>query len=95
LPTQHARSPAPPPGEPWDCCPRSALKRTLALLQERHGLTIKAGFELEFVLLKQLSPAAAAASPLRVEGTDFVAVEGGPYSSSSGFDEFCEGEGPR
>lgn len=38
--------------QPWSCCPRSALKRALAQLESRHGLTLVAGFELEFVLLK-------------------------------------------
>jgi len=42
----------PAAGQPWSCCPRSALKRALAQLESRHGLTLVAGFELEFVLLK-------------------------------------------
>ena len=46
--------PCAPPGEAWACCPRSALKRCLGLLQSRHGLALKAGFELEFVLLKEV-----------------------------------------
>lgn len=41
-------------GEPWACCPRSALKRCLARLEERHGLKLLAGFELEFVILKEV-----------------------------------------
>lgn len=52
------RPPPPPPhhhittGQPWSCCPRSALKRALSTLEARYGLTVVAGFELEFVLLK-------------------------------------------
>lgn len=39
-------------GQPWSCCPRSALKRALSSLESRFGLTLMVGFELEFVLLK-------------------------------------------
>ncbi|KAI8476690.1 MAG: hypothetical protein J3K34DRAFT_400151 [Monoraphidium minutum] len=77
-------------GGPWDCCPRSALRHCLGLLEARHGLSLLVGFELEFVLLRELAPAAAAGHPHRVPGTCYVPVEVGPYSSSSGLDEFCE-----
>lgn len=36
-------------GTPWAVCPRAFLARGLAALKERHGLTLKAAFEHEFV----------------------------------------------
>lgn len=38
-------------GEPWECCPRGFLKRAVAELRGRHGLTMCAAFEHEFTLL--------------------------------------------
>lgn len=70
-------------GEPWECCPRSALKRTLALLKERHGVTILAGFELEFVLLKEESGGG-------MGGASFAPVDSALYSSTAGLDAQCE-----
>ncbi|WBU61525.1 glutamine synthetase family protein [Paracoccus albus] len=35
-------------GTPWDVCPRGFLKRVLAALEERHGLSVRAAFEHEF-----------------------------------------------
>lgn len=35
-------------GTPWDVCPRGFLKRVLAALEARHGLSLKAAFEHEF-----------------------------------------------
>lgn len=35
-------------GSPWDVCPRGFLKRVLAALEDRHGLSVKAAFEHEF-----------------------------------------------
>jgi glutamine synthetase len=37
-------------GQPWDCCPRSFLRRTLADLRRETGLRVVASFEHEFVL---------------------------------------------
>ncbi|MEM9223527.1 MAG: hypothetical protein AAGB11_14165 [Pseudomonadota bacterium] len=34
----------------WEGCARSQLARTLALLEERHGLTLRVGFEHEFYI---------------------------------------------
>jgi glutamine synthetase len=82
------RALAPPPtGKSWACCPRSALKRVLASLKERHGLTIKAGFELEFVLLKDVGPG----GPGALAGTSWAPVDNATYSSTSGLDAQCEG----
>ncbi|MGW6459283.1 glutamine synthetase family protein [Streptomyces sp. NPDC055078] len=39
-----------PDGEPWDCCPRTFLKRALADLHRLTGLRATAGYEHEFVL---------------------------------------------
>jgi glutamine synthetase len=36
-------------GTPWPVCPRGFLKRGLAALEDRHGLTLKAAFEHEFL----------------------------------------------
>lgn len=36
-------------GAPWDVCPRGFLTRGLEALRTRHGLTLKAAFEHEFV----------------------------------------------
>jgi glutamine synthetase len=36
-------------GTPWPVCPRGFLKRGLAALKDRHGLTLKAAFEHEFL----------------------------------------------
>lgn len=38
-------------GEPWELCPRSALKRTIQKLADRH-MTVKAAFENEFTVYK-------------------------------------------
>jgi glutamine synthetase len=38
-------------GAPWECCPRTFLKRALAALSERAGATVTASFEHEFQLL--------------------------------------------
>ncbi len=39
-------------GEPWDCCPREFLRRSLAALSARTGATVLASFEHEFQLLR-------------------------------------------
>ncbi len=36
-------------GEPWECCPRSFLKRSLEALRHETGLSVLAAFEQEFV----------------------------------------------
>lgn len=36
-------------GTPWSVCPRGFVKRLLGELETRHGLTVKAAFEHEFV----------------------------------------------
>ncbi|EIE21810.1 glutamine synthetase/guanido kinase, partial [Coccomyxa subellipsoidea C-169] len=44
------------PGDPWECCPRAALKSILATAQREHGLTFRIGYESEFTLLHQPPP---------------------------------------
>ncbi|KAK9918078.1 hypothetical protein WJX75_001014 [Coccomyxa subellipsoidea] len=44
------------PGDPWECCPRAALKSILANAQREHGLTFRVGYESEFILLRQPAP---------------------------------------
>lgn len=68
-------------GEPWSCCPRSALKRCLARLRSRHGLALRAGFELEFVLLQKGAGAG-----------DWAPVDAATYCSTSALDAQAEGE---
>lgn len=43
-------------GDPWECCPRAALKSILATAQREHGLTFRVGYESEFILLRQPAP---------------------------------------
>jgi glutamine synthetase len=67
-------------GTPWDCCPRTQLRSTLAQLKADTGLTVTAAFEHEFVL--SADPAAAAEHPFGVQallaaepfGTELVAA---------------------
>ena len=42
-----------PDGTPWECCPRSILKKALDRLAEDHGLSIMAAFEHEFALVDE------------------------------------------
>lgn len=39
-------------GQPWSCCPRDALRRVLAAARRSAGVSIVAGFEHEFILLR-------------------------------------------
>ncbi|KAL6749003.1 glutamine synthetase I [Haematococcus lacustris] len=65
-----------PPGVTWSCCPRSALKRMLAVLEQEWGLRVRVGYETEFVLLK------ASSCP----GAPLVPVDGQPYCHSAALD---------
>ncbi|MBN8866511.1 MAG: glutamine synthetase [Solirubrobacterales bacterium] len=44
-----------PDGSPWECCPRTLLKDSLAELKERTGLGVIASFEHEFQLDEETS----------------------------------------
>jgi glutamine synthetase len=69
-------------GAPWDCCPRSLLRRTLAQLKADTGLTVSAAFEHEFVLSADASDGASSEHPFSVQallaaepfGTQLVAA---------------------
>lgn len=67
------------PGTPWDCCPRSALKRVIDQLQQRYGVSLRVGFESEFLLLRPLS--SGQAPPHRL-----VPVDCSVYCQSSAFE---------
>ncbi|BBN12985.1 glutamine synthetase [Marchantia polymorpha subsp. ruderalis] len=61
------------PGTPSELCPRTTLRRLTGLLEEEYQLTMRAGFEAEFYLLKK------ATEPERWE-----AVDSSSYCSSTG-----------
>jgi len=62
------------PGSPWQYCPRSTLRNVTQTLEKEFGLTLRAGFESEFYLLK------------RAEGEKkWQGVDATPYCSSAGF----------
>ncbi|GLC37381.1 hypothetical protein PLESTB_001593400 [Pleodorina starrii] len=44
---------APRSDTPWDCCPRRALINTCDMLRDNFGLSVKVGFEVEFLLLER------------------------------------------
>lgn len=65
------------PGEPWEYCPREALRRVLKVLKDEFDLVMDAGFENEFVLLKSVS----------WEGKEeWVPIDSAPYCSTASFD---------
>ncbi|XP_011657677.1 type-1 glutamine synthetase 1 isoform X1 [Cucumis sativus] len=41
------------PGEAWEYCPRETLRRLSSILKNEFDLEMKAGFEIEFLLLKK------------------------------------------
>ncbi|PON48998.1 Glutamine synthetase, type III [Parasponia andersonii] len=65
------------PGEPWEYCPREALRRVSKILKEEFNLVMNAGFENEFYLLK---------SVLREGKEEWVPFDLTPYSSTSAYD---------
>ncbi|EXB75910.1 Protein fluG [Morus notabilis] len=65
------------PGEPWEYCPREALRRVSKLLKEEFDLVMNAGFENEFFLLK---------SVLREGKEEWMPFDSTPYSSTSAYD---------
>jgi glutamine synthetase len=46
-------------GDPWECCPRSFLRDSLAELREELGVSLTASFEHEFQLSAEEAPALA------------------------------------
>ncbi|MBA0550744.1 hypothetical protein Golob_021666 [Gossypium lobatum] len=66
------------PGQPWEYCPREALRRVSKVLKDEFNLEMNAGFENEFYLLKKI---------IRKEMEEcWVPIDSKPYCSSSGFD---------
>ncbi|XP_060967693.1 protein fluG [Cannabis sativa] len=65
------------PGEPWEYCPREALRRVSKILKEEFNFVMNAGFENEFFLLK---------SVLREGKEEWVPFDFTPYSSTSSYD---------
>lgn len=65
------------PGEPWEYCPREALRRAAKVLKDEFDLEMNAGFEKEFYLLK----------PVTRDGKEeWVPFDSTPYCSTSSFD---------
>ncbi|KAL4420619.1 hypothetical protein ABPG75_010275 [Micractinium tetrahymenae] len=73
-----------PPDEPWGCCPRTALRRVLGRAQERHGLTLQLGFELEFYLFHKPEKGEVGGSTGR--GGVPPPLDGSNYCSASALD---------
>ncbi|KNA07938.1 hypothetical protein SOVF_167260 [Spinacia oleracea] len=65
------------PGEPWEYCPREALRRVAKVLKREFNLEMNAGFENEFYLLKPVS---------RDGKEEWVPFDSTPYCSTSSFD---------
>ncbi|XP_078427645.1 nodulin/glutamine synthase-like protein [Wolffia australiana] len=65
------------PGLAWEYCPREALRRASKILKEEFNLVMNAGFECEFILLKNI---------LREGEEEWVPVDKFPYCSSSAYD---------
>ncbi|KAK6943902.1 Glutamine synthetase, catalytic domain [Dillenia turbinata] len=65
------------PGEPWDICPREALRRVSRILKDEFDLVMNAGFEYEFYLLKSIQ---------REGKEEWIPFDLTPYCSTSSFD---------
>ncbi|PNW84530.1 hypothetical protein CHLRE_03g146627v5 [Chlamydomonas reinhardtii] len=91
---------APKSDGPWECCPRRALRNTVKMMEENFGLTMKVGFEIEFLLLEPVpgsgaaagAAGAAAAAPRcagaggELYGTGWRPVDNKLYCQSSAMD---------
>lgn len=65
------------PGEPWEYCPREALRRVAKVLKEEFNMEMNAGFENEFYLLR----------PVTRDGREeWAPFDLSPYCSTSSFD---------
>ncbi|XP_059063957.1 protein fluG-like isoform X1 [Cryptomeria japonica] len=62
------------PGQPWDYCPRTTLRRIATKLEEEFGLVVNAGFESEFYLLR------------REDNNNWIGIDSTPYCSTAAFD---------
>lgn len=60
-------------GALWACDPRAALARVLDLLHQQHGLSVRLGFEHEFVLLQKSGHSSQATTlPPPVERSNYA-----------------------
>lgn len=65
------------PGEAWEYCPREALRRVSRILKHEFDLEMKAGFEIEFLLLKK---------SVKDGKEDWVPFDSSSYSTTSSYD---------
>ncbi|GLT89846.1 hypothetical protein SLE2022_078100 [Rubroshorea leprosula] len=65
------------PGEPWEYCPREALRRVTKVLKNEFDMEVNAGFENEFFLLKKQE---------REGKEEWVPIDLTPYCSTAAFD---------
>ncbi|WCJ34437.1 glutamate-ammonia ligase catalytics glutamate-ammonia ligase [Euphorbia peplus] len=65
------------PGQAWEYCPRTALRRVCKVLEEEFNLVMNAGFENEFVLLKSVA---------KDGKEEWVPVDSACYCSASAYD---------
>ncbi|XP_011657676.1 type-1 glutamine synthetase 1 [Cucumis sativus] len=65
------------PGEAWEYCPREALRRLSSILKNEFDLEMKAGFEIEFLLLKKA---------VKDGKEDWVPFDSSLYCSTSSYD---------
>ncbi|CAK7325958.1 unnamed protein product [Dovyalis caffra] len=65
------------PGEPWEYCPREALRRVSRVLKNEFDLVMNVGFEIEFLLLKKVE---------REGKEEWVPIDSKPYGSTLGYD---------
>ncbi|GLI60908.1 hypothetical protein VaNZ11_003143 [Volvox africanus] len=72
---------APRSETPWDCCPRRALRQTCKMLHDNFGLTMKVGFEVEFLLLER-----APSGDGGLMGSGWRPVDSSVYCQSSALD---------
>lgn len=75
--------------EPWEFCPRGFLRRMVAAA-EGAGLVVRAGVELEFVLLTPAGAATGGAHPGLASTAAPVAVDRAPFALDAAFDTHRE-----
>lgn len=69
-----------PTAGPWECCPRTVLAHALRQLEEEAGVSLMAGFEVEFNLFQAPQPGATGL-PAPIENT--VYCETGAFDTAS------------
>ena len=90
-----------PPELLWGCCPRAAAARVVHLAERNHGLSLRVGYETEFVLLRKPAAApGAGAAAAALGGAGGAAgpaplpppVDNSVYCLSGSFDAMASGE---